>query len=895
MADAISQAVIGKLTEMIVQHAAGEAALVRNFNRDFQWLKKRLRTISGGLKYTDKLPTREDDIKEWLQNVRDVAWDAEDIVEECAVRPLYTRSATQSCICSPDELLFRYKMGKRIQEVKEAIDSITKDGKQLKLFRDLVPSGFEPPSSSSAWEARKGNRILPSYPVAIEPKIQHLISIIDESTVPVIAVVGMGGAGKTFLLQHLFDRIKERYELSIWLSISQSYSVQQLQCDLVSHMDLEVDDVSEDRAAELINADLQGKKYLIVLDDVWTSARGGNIIRNLGLSIGHESQCKLLVTTRNRDVCQNLGAKIYEMELLSEEESWQLFCFHAFPDYNQNLPPPYLEKVARHVEKQCDGLPLALKTIGASLSGCTDTRKWSSKLSQLKELELSQQKEVADPDYRIIEILRLSYDSLPSALKPCFSCLSFFHEDEIIDCEYLINLWIMEGFIIQRKDQWDIALGYLYQLANLCLLDVWEEWGLIKYCKIHDFLFDLAIGISKENRCAFAVEDDFTAVKRILLPKKAIDDVVTDPKKSSCPRSLRTLSLHNNPLTKIEANFLSPIRLLRVLDLSETKISSLPYCLGKLKLLKLLNLSSTKVEEVPICVRSLKSLVFLDLNLCRQLRRLPEWIGELKCLRHLNVKYCKDELRNHVPKGISELLSLRVLRSDDLRLSVEDDGLLKLDDAVKLTHLQELSLQLKHENELKSIEDGILRQLVEIRHLSIASRLSTESHLPENITALQDLETLNVKKFVVPSWVSILINLRQLILFYCICSDYPALETMPNLVELKIYGNTNCRELPKAFVKSSGFPKLRFLLIEDFPLLEELPDLEDGAMAVLEKFRLRECPKLKKVPEGLERLRRLKEFNYFDSGTDEFRETLSEGGQVRKKIKAKNPHVYFMR
>ncbi|GLJ20374.1 hypothetical protein SUGI_0370180 [Cryptomeria japonica] len=430
----------------------------------------------------------------------------------------------------------------------------------------------------------------------------------------------------------------------------------------------------------------------------------------------------------------------------------------------------------------------------------------------------------------------------------------------------------MEGFIIQRKDQWDIAWGYLYQLANLCLLDVWEEWGLIKYCRIHDLLFDLAIDISKENRRAFAVEDDFTAVKRILLPKKAIDDVVTNPKKSSCPRSLRTLSLHNNPLTKIEANFLSPIRLLR-----------------------LLNLSSTKIEEVPICVRSLKSLLFLDLILCRQLRRIPEWIGELKCLRHLNVKCCKDELRNHVPKGISELLSLRVLRSDDLRLSVEDDGLLKLDDAVKFTHLQELSLQLKHEKELKSIEDGILRQLVEIRHLSIASRLSTESHLPENITSLQDLETLNVKKFVVPSWVCMLINLRQLILFYCICSDYPALETMPNLVELKIYGNANFRELPKAFVKSSGFPKLRFLLIEDFSLLEELPDLEDGAMAVLEKFRLRECPKVKKVPEGLEWLRRLKEFNYFESGTDEFRETLGEGGQVRKKLKAKNPHVYFMR
>ncbi|GLJ19482.1 hypothetical protein SUGI_0351760 [Cryptomeria japonica] len=898
MAGAISHGVIAKLTQMITQEAAEEAAMVCNFTRDFEWLKKRLRTLSGGLKYADSLSTQDEPIKTWLHDVRDVAWDAEDIMEECAVRPLYTSSVTQSCVCNPGELLFRYKMGKRIQQVKERIRSITKDGEVLKLFRDLAPSNSEQPSSSAARMAVwKENSLLPSdsHPVAIEPKIQHLLSLINEPNVRVIAVVGMGGGGKTFLLQNFFERVKQRYEHSIWLPISQSYSVHKLQCDLASHVgDLEgrVKDVSDERAAELIHASLQGKRSLIVLDDVWRAAREDNIIRRLGLPIGVDSQCKIIVTTRNRVVGQNLDGRIYEMELLSKEESWQLFCAYAFPNYEGNSPLHQLKVVAHEVEKQCGRLPLALKTIGASLCGCTDSSEWNSKLSQLKESELHPEKEADNPDYRIIDILRLSYDSLPAALKPCFSYLSFFSEDEAINSEYLINLWIAEGFIPQGEDQLDVAWGYLHQLVKLCLVEVQDNTiDLIKYCKIHDLLLDLAVDISKENRCIFGVQDAFSSVKRILLGRKEIDDMVIVQNKTSCPRCLRTLSLYKNPLEKIEADFMSPMRLLRVLDLSHTQISTLPHYVGKQKLLRVLNLSYTRFKEVPICVRSLRSLFLLDLSFCEQLQRLPTWISELECLQHLNIHDCHDGLPSHMPKGIAELASLRVLRSDHLRLSIEDDELLKLEDVAKFTRLQELSLIVKHDKELKSVEDGILGQLLKLRHLSIASNFSRELHLPQNISALNDLQTLSVQNFAFPSWVCTLTNLRQLILLSCVCSDYPALEAMPNLIELRLYGNESCREVPKAFGRSSGFSKLRLLEILDFPLLEELPDLEDGAMAVLKIFGLIGCPRVKKVPEGLDRLRGLKELSYGFSGTDQFRDGLSEGGEVWNKIKAQNPHV----
>ncbi|GLJ21219.1 hypothetical protein SUGI_0388870 [Cryptomeria japonica] len=123
-----------------------------------------------------------------------------------------------------------------------------------------------------------------------------------------------------------------------------------------------------------------------------------------------------------------------------------------------------------------------------------------------------------------------------------------------------------------------------------------------------------------------------------------------------------------------------------------------------------------------------------------------------------------------------------------------------------------------------------------MRNLSLTSDSPRELYLPQNITALLDLHTLDLNKFGVTNWVCKLTNLRKLTSWGCNCKNYPALETLPNLVNLYLGFNESCTEVPKSFGNSCGFPKLRFLGIYNLPLLEELPDMEDGAMAALERF-----------------------------------------------------------
>ncbi|GLJ14372.1 hypothetical protein SUGI_0232230 [Cryptomeria japonica] len=211
-----------------------------------------------------------------------------------------------------------------------------------------------------------------------------------------------------------------------------------------------------------------------------------------------------------------------------------------------------------------------------------------------------------------------------------------------------------------------------------------------------------------------------------------------------------------------------------------------------------------------------------------------------------------------------------------------------------MTQIQELRLCLKDEMELERMEEGVLAQLIKMRRLRIRNMMMRttgyeSTQLSEKMRTMRDLESLQLERFLVPGWICDLANLRELELTDCKCIYYPELQTMPNLVRLALYGNEWCKELPKAFGKSGGFPRLRFLIISSLPKLEEFPKLEEGAMACLEEVRLLFCRNLKKVGEGLERLKRLKVFDY--SGTDGVRGALKEGGEYRNKIEAINSGV----
>ncbi|GLJ19566.1 hypothetical protein SUGI_0353610 [Cryptomeria japonica] len=717
----IAKNVAGKIAEIVVS----EATLVLNFRDDFEWLQMKLTDISGYLQYADEQSTLNASAKRWLAEVRDIALDAEDIIDECAVEPLYT-TPIQSCVCCFSQTNFRRIMGKRIKDLQDRMSSSIQKAQEINLVHHVLQSSQ--PSTSTSERERKGGAELrrgskpDSRAVGVEHKVKEIERLLEEPEIGVVAVVGMGGLGKTFLLQHVYGGNKHEYDHSAWVSVSQTCSLRALQGDLAFQIDLKIEaSISEVVVSDLIHDKLHGKKCLIVLDDVWKSSVQGDMIQRLGLPTARNKQCKIVVSTRDKDVAAKMRARIYEMQHLSEEDSWNLFCLFAFPDCEGNRPPKQLERLAHQIVEKCGTLPLAVKTVGASMASCSD---WQSKLRQLMD--------VGRADNFTTQILKLSYDSIPSYLKSCFAYLSFFPEDTkifysieksdegYIHQEYLIYLLIAEGFIPQEKDreQYDIGLNYLQQLQNLCLLEVQRFFACYT---IHDLFLDLVTNISREI------------------------------KKLSSLSTIRTISFSQNPeITSVPEHLFDRLRVLRVLDFSSTSISTLPKRVGKLKLLKVLNLSQTKIREVPYCVRRLKSLEYLDVSGCSNIQCVPDWIGELKYLSHLDVSACSEELE-YMPKGVSKLLSLRTLRSRAFPLSVQDNEFLNVQDVGNLINLQEISFSLKDEAALRSIEDGVLERLVKMRFLRVVNNIpareddTEDSNLPafpEKMNVMKDLRGL---------------------------------------------------------------------------------------------------------------------------------------------------------
>eukprot|EP01018_Ginkgo_biloba_P014692 Gb_27427 [translate_table: standard] len=885
MAEALVEPVIGALVEALLHKVAQEANVVISFKNDFQWLSNKLKYLKGLLRDASRKSRHNNSINAWLHEIEDVAYDAEDICEECLLAESDAEISHCTNFCSYTQFFFRYRMGRRIKDVKDRIQSILGNATELNLIHNLTDDHTRLPAEAY----RKKSSLLSNetQTVGMEEKIEMIMNWLNDPETRVIAVVGMGGLGKTFLLQNVFKRAKKSFSSSIWLSISQDYSVKELQADIGEKIGLpNLKDVSLEAAGESIHERLQGQRSLIVLDDVWEEE--DRLVERIGLPI--ESTCKIVITSRMKAVCTKMGAdRVYDMELLSEDDSWKLFCFHAFSDCGQT-PPQEIEEVARDIEKMCGRLPLAVKTVAAAMSSIKRLpNEWKFRLRRLNEEVIPN---------NIMPILRLSYDALPAYLKQCFLYCSAFPEDEEIDVEYLINLWIAEGFIHteNKEDLMDVALSYVNELTDRCLIEVSESFILDpeepplpfvnkvkigEYLRMHDLLRDLSLSLVKENKCVFDAgkgspkflhSQETRGLRRISLRRREKRSI---PLTNKFP-GLRTILLTDNTIIErlIPDGFISNLKSLRVLDLSWTGICSLPKSIEKLKLLRFLNLSWTHIRELPHSVRGLKSLQYLDVSWCLELERLPKEIGELHCLKHLDASNCC--LLKFMPTWISKLTSLETLRGF---IFMEGQSGLRIEDLKGLIQLRELQLTIVNELGVGSMIEG----LVKMRTLYL-NNCGDNISLPfsEKIASLKELEHLKLFGFsVVPDCVSSFQNLLVLTLESCFCTDYPALEIMPNLRLLSLSQNTCCLKLRKEFGKSGGFPKLERLDVISFDSLEEFPELEDGAMPRLKSLRVLFCERVKKRPDEIERLINLEQIYVSNCGGWE---TMKTGGEDWKKL-----------
>ncbi|KAJ4796105.1 Disease resistance protein [Rhynchospora pubera] len=123
---------------------------------------------------------------------------------------------------------------------------------------------------------------------------------------------------------------------------------------------------------------LKGKRFLLVLDDVWNEDSDKWESYYRALAVGQRGSA-IIVTARNESVGRMMRAKhSYKLKQLSDEDCWELFKNYAFVNGDASSYPS-LEKIGKEIVRKLKGLPLAAKTLGSLLYSKVEEEDWRSR------------------------------------------------------------------------------------------------------------------------------------------------------------------------------------------------------------------------------------------------------------------------------------------------------------------------------------------------------------------------------------------------------------------------------------------------------------------------------------------------------------------------------------
>ncbi|KAL7235044.1 hypothetical protein ACSBR1_018512 [Camellia fascicularis] len=381
-------AVVGLLIGRIVSTLENEASLIAGVRDELNQLKLEFASMRFFLEDADKTTVQTEGEKTWVANVRDLAYEVEDIIDEYMYymnkQKVYGKFTWFLCqiVYAPKNLWVRRQIATNLQKINSMIKAIPERNRRYGL--DHVGGA----SSSSQDHQRR----LPNHSesslfyrdddlVGIEDGKEQLLGWLmdkEESQRMVISVVGMGGSGKTTLVAQAYKSqiVKRQFDCYASITVSQTYAVDDLLRSMIKEfyhgakeaIPMDLSSMSYRELIEMITNFLRLKRYVIVFDDVWSS----NLWRDIHVSLLDEGlRSRVILITRKEDVASSffgVKSRVHYIKLLGVSDAWNLFCMKAFSSNPNRCCPQYLKTLAQDIVAKCEGLPLAIIALGGVMS-----------------------------------------------------------------------------------------------------------------------------------------------------------------------------------------------------------------------------------------------------------------------------------------------------------------------------------------------------------------------------------------------------------------------------------------------------------------------------------------------------------------------------------------------
>nr|XP_009773429.1 PREDICTED: LOW QUALITY PROTEIN: putative disease resistance RPP13-like protein 1 [Nicotiana sylvestris] len=878
---AVGGAFLSSALNVLFDRLAPRGELLKMFQRgkhDVRLLKRLKMTLLGlqaVLSDAENKQTSNPYMSEWLNELRDAVESAENLMEEINYEVLrvkiegqhqnFIETGNQQVsdlnLCLSDHYFLNIK--EKLEGTTKTLEELEKQIDRLGL-KDYISVSGKQETRGLSTSLDDESDIFGRHN-EIETLVDRLLSVdADGKKYRVIPIVGMAGLGKTTLAKAVYnnEKVKDHFDPKAWFCVSEPYDVSRITKGLLQEIgssNLMVDNNLNQLQIKLKES-LKGKKFLIVLDDVWNDKYiEWDDLRN-PFAQG-ERGSKIIVTTRKGSVAEMMGSRPIIMEILSSEFSWPLFKIHAF----ENRDPkehPELEEVGKQIAKKCKGLPLALKTLAGLVRSKSEIEEWRRILkSEIWEL----------PDNGLLPALMLSYNDLPVHLKQCFSYCAMFPKDYPFGKEQVIQLWIANGLVqwLQKdKTIEDSGNQYFLELRSRSLFErvPRSSQGNKEKFLMHDLVNDL-VQLASSKLCIRLEDREVSHMlekSRHLSYSMGYGGDLEKLKPLRKLEQLRTLlpinaQHYSGCINKrVLHNILPRLTSLRALSLSHYTIKELPNDFFiKLKLLRFLDLSLTEIKQLQDSICVLYNLETLLLSCCQNLVELPIQIQNLINLRQLDIS---DTPCLKKPQHPSKLKSICVLLGVKLFLGCSSSS--RMEDLGELHNLYGFLsiLELQNVADRSEALEANMRGKEHIEKLSLEWSISIADNSQNERDILDDLHpNPNIKELKItgyrgtnfPNWLAdhLFFELVELSLSNCKnCYSLPALGQLPSLKFLTIRGMCRITEVTEEFYGSSSSKK-PFNSLERLEFAEMLEWkqwylLGNGEFPTLQDLSIKNCPKL---------------------------------------------------
>ncbi|KAL2524683.1 putative disease resistance RPP8-like protein 4 [Abeliophyllum distichum] len=697
--------------------------------------------------------------------IRVAAYEAEDIIEsQIDISDQILSDSRNHCERCVE--FKRYNLAKKcenLQKVIQELDSISEQVVNMKDRNDVEILPHRNPFPAGSSKVGSSNN---SYMVGFDDELLQIKDRLtgSSSKLEIVSIVGMGGIGKTTFARNVYDDplIKYRFDTRAWTTISQEYNVQKMLTDLLDSTKYQSNIENLD---EQIYKCLKGKRYLIVLDDMWDTKAWDEVQR---LFPDDSNGSRIILTTRLADVAVYAGSSsaIQHLSCLSPEKSWNLLHQTVF---GEECCPCELEGIGKEIAKNCKGLPLALMVIGGLLY------KGKRTLDYWMYVKQNVNSAVIGTDDQFMEILLLSYNHLPHHLRACFLYMAVFPEDYKIRKSELTKLWVAEGFIKpdRSKSLEAVAEKYVEDLLdrNMILVHKRSYTGKIKICSIHDLMRDLCVRKAQEENFLHLCDR----------PVKNFPEGTYNQ---------RRLSIHSDiyghHLEDVYGSYVRSLGYYLENSINETSF------IRSFLLLRVLNAFRICLDEFPVEIVELVNLRYIALDIIAG--ELPASLSKLCNLQTLII-YSGDTVK--LPSDIWKMPRLRHIWTWKCFLDYPSAA----GNGEKIALFENLQT-------LKGVRNFKFTKKV-LQMMPNLKKLKIEFH-----HTCAELSSFRIDKF---------IHLHQLEDLNCVFTDkydgnYPLLENFhlpPTLKKLKL---SDCRLSSKSMAIIGSLPNLEVLNLEFFTL-----------------------------------------------------------------------------